>query len=268
MPGEINLILDVHEYTPDESGGYFRSRLLRGYINKWLIPKFAKVPRKIFTVSPGIQEMYLSSFSINMGLLPNAAQYKDLVPRAVESGEIKLVHHGLAAPSRKIEMLFELIRLLPPNYKLFLYLVPGPVPGYLEGLVEAAKGERRIVFKDPVFTSELPETLNKYDVGVITYDDSSINHRLSLPNKFFEYVQGRLGVLIGPSREMMSFGSSFSFRIEAKSVSAQSYADALLELSVPQIEELKRQADYASRPLSSEVLSSEFKSELMKGLAS
>lgn len=266
MSGELNLILDVHEYTPDESGGYFRARLLRAYINKWLIPKFANMPKKIFTVSPGIQAMYKSHFSLNMGLLPNATEYKDLVPTRVNPAEIKLVHHGLAAPSRKIEMLFELIRLLPTRYKLYLYLVPGPIPGYLEALVKAAESEPRIIFKDAVPTAQLPDTLNVYDIGVITYDDSSINHRLSLPNKFFEYVQARLGVLIGPSSEMMSFGQSYPFRIVAQTVTARSYADALLELGASQIEELKRQADFASRSLSSEVLSSDFKMELGKGL--
>jgi hypothetical protein len=256
------IILDVHEYSPDESGAYLRSRILNGYINKWLIPRFAKLPQSIFTVSPGIQAVYKANFSLEMGLLPNAAAFTNLMPNPVSSTNIRLVHHGVADPSRNIEMLFDLVHLLPSRYELYLYLVPGPASGYLARIRRSQAKNPRIIFKDPVPTPELPKTLNAYDIGVITYDSSSTNHRLSLPNKFFEYVQARLAVLMGPSEEMIGFGKDFEFRILSPSVTAQSYAKALLELSDSRLEELKNQASEASKPLSFEELSTDFRTAI------
>ena len=45
-------------------------------------------------------------------------------------------------------------------------------------------------------------TLNAHDVGIHILPPVNFNNRWALPNKFFDYVQARLGVIIGPSPEM------------------------------------------------------------------
>jgi glycosyltransferase involved in cell wall biosynthesis len=49
---------------------------------------------------------------------------------------------------------------------------------------------------------ELPEYIEGADVGVVLTDDSCLNHRLSLPNKLFQYVQAGLPVVVSDLPEM------------------------------------------------------------------
>ena len=49
---------------------------------------------------------------------------------------------------------------------------------------------------------ELPRMANDYDVGLYLLPPTNFNQRYALPNKFFEFIQGRLAIAIGPSPEM------------------------------------------------------------------
>jgi hypothetical protein len=49
---------------------------------------------------------------------------------------------------------------------------------------------------------DLPTVLNAFDIGVFLLEPVNLHYRLALPNKLFEFIQGRLGVAIGPSPEM------------------------------------------------------------------
>jgi hypothetical protein len=49
---------------------------------------------------------------------------------------------------------------------------------------------------------ELPHFLNQFDLGLYLFSPTNFNNQHALPNKFFEFLQARLGVAIGPSPEM------------------------------------------------------------------
>ncbi len=55
----------------------------------------------------------------------------------------------------------------------------------------------------PVPSAELIETLNDYDVGIHVLPPTNTNNELALPNKFFDYVQARLALVIGPTPSMV-----------------------------------------------------------------
>ena len=57
-------------------------------------------------------------------------------------------------------------------------------------------------FHDPVAPAELPFAMNACDVGVFCMPPININARYALPNKFFDFVQARLAVGVGPAEEM------------------------------------------------------------------
>src|SRR5690606_14619308 len=44
--------------------------------------------------------------------------------------------------------------------------------------------------------------LNSYDVGLSIFPPTTFNLAWCLPNKFFDFIQARLGVIVGPSPEM------------------------------------------------------------------
>jgi hypothetical protein len=93
------------------------------------------------------------------------------------------------------------VRRSRADVTLDFYLVPGPA-GELEKLHDLARGEQRIRFRDPVAYQSLVATLNQYDVGLSIFPPTTFNLAWCLPNKFFDFIQARLGVIVGPSPEM------------------------------------------------------------------
>ena len=53
-----------------------------------------------------------------------------------------------------------------------------------------------------IVLQSVARTLNAHDVGVYVLPPVSFNHLWALPNKVFDFVQGRLALVVGPSPEM------------------------------------------------------------------
>lgn len=123
----------------------------------------------------------------------------------------------------------------------------------LAAVVELAEklGERIRVL-DPVAQSELVETLNGYDVGIHVLPPTSENNSLALPNKFFDFIQARLAVIVGPSLEMARIVSEYELGVVTADFSEASIRAALDTLTIADIDRAKRAADAAAPALSSE----------------
>lgn len=156
--------------------------------------------------------------------------------------------------------MIEMMRDLDHRYSLDLMLVDRD-PSYLSRLRDLAAADSRIRFRPPVPMEDIPETINKYDIGVFLLPPVNFNYRAALPNKFFEFIQARLAVAIGPSPEMERLATKYGFGIVARNFEPRELAACISALSAEDIEHLKHQADQASHELhagwSAEILLSE-----------
>ena len=98
----------------------------------------------------------------------------------------------------------------------------------------------------------LPHTLNAYDIGFYILKPISFNTLHALPNKFFEFVQARLMVAIGPSPEMAAYVERYGLGVVAKDFTPESMAAALSDLTQERIMEYKMNAHKCAWELSSE----------------
>lgn len=194
------LVFEAHEFSPDEDSGLVWRVLIRPSLDH-LCRRYIDAADACLTVSPGIAELFRESYGTSFGLLRNMPFRSELAPSPPEAGRIRLVHHGTAIPHRHLEVMLEAVTRTSDRFSLDLYLFGGD-PRYRQRLEAIADGSNGIRFNDPVPTADLPRELNRYDVGLYILAPSNVNNRLALPNKFFEFVQARLAVLIGPSVEM------------------------------------------------------------------
>jgi hypothetical protein len=125
-------------------------------------------------------------------------------------------------------------------------------PAYLESLKERAAGAANITFHEPVPFTELVATLNTYDVGLHILAPTNFNNAYALPNKFFEYVQARLGLIIGPSPEMMRILRERDLGAVTADFTAEALAEVLRGLDRATVETWKKDSDAAARDLSAE----------------
>ena len=80
----------------------------------------------------------------------------------------------------------------------------------------------------------------------------NFNNRWALPNKFFDYVQARLGVIIGPSPEMARVLTEHGFGAVAAGFTAADLAAVLDGLVPATVAGWKQASDASARALSGE----------------
>ena len=90
---------------------------------------------------------------------------------------------------------------LGKNYTLDLMLVASD-PVYMKSLEELVKNKSNIRIIPPVAPDQIIESLRGYHVGLYSLTPGSINHKLALPNKIFEYVQAKVCIVCSPNQEI------------------------------------------------------------------
>ncbi|GGF46175.1 hypothetical protein GCM10011366_12380 [Ornithinimicrobium tianjinense] len=243
---------DLHEYFPrlhEEHEAWMRR--ISPY-QEWLCRRFLPRCAAVTTVSHRIAEEYAEQFGIGVGVVTNAAPYADLSPGPVRS-PLRLVHSGACLRNRDLHVMVDAVSAAAQDgagVTLDLYLTPND-PGYLQELRERAGLAGGIVtVHDPVPYADLLTTLHRYDVGVHVLPPVSFNNANALPNKIFDYVQARLGLLVGPSPEMARVVHEHSLGVVATAFDARAVAAAVARLDEATVTAYKQAADAAAHQLS------------------
>ncbi len=245
------VLYDAHEFAPEEFDEQASWRLFYKRYKESFCRKYLKRADKMMTVCQGIADAYQQQFAVSPFVLTNATHYQDLSPTQTDSKHIKLVCHGMAMQSRKLETLIEMFEYLDSRFTLDLYLIPFDKE-YKEKLIEMAANYPQIQFPDAVSSEKIVDTLHQYDIGVYLLTPSNFNNHYSLPNKFFEFIQARLALGIGPSPEMEHLVRKYECGIIAPHFEAATLAKALNTLSAEEIMHFKKKADAAAKELCSE----------------
>lgn len=163
---------------------------------------------------------------------------------------IRLIHHGVAAPDRKLELMIDLMQIADKRFSLDFMLVGES--GYLERLKRRAEANQRIRFLAPVPMQKIPEFINQYDLGIYLLPPDSFNNHYALPNKIFEFIQARLGVVIGPSPEMAQLVRKYDCGVVSADFTEQKMGAVLNQLTREEVARLKQNAHLASAELNAE----------------
>ncbi len=249
---DTKIIFDAHEYHPrefEENKEWVKNKQL--YIT-YLCQKYLKQADKVLTVCNGIAKEYKNVFNIDAEVITNAANYiKDIIPSVVGTDKIKLIHHGAAIRGRQIEKMIEMMSYLDARFEFHFMLVPSD-KDYYHSLTESCKNEARIHFLEPVKTAQISFAINQFDIGVYLISPTNFNNLHSLPNKFFEYIQGRLAIAIGPSPEMKHFVEKYELGVVSEDFNPKSLANAINKLTPEKINYYKSQSHTFAQELSAE----------------
>ena len=243
------VLLDAHEYTPDEVPRVGASNALLHRHNNWLCKTYLPLASGSMTVSQPIADKYMVEFGISQPIvIPNAAPYAALEPGAVNPRRIRLLYHGIVAPARGLRILLKAIERLPKHFELTLMLMGQG--RQIQTLKKTSKGDGRVEYVDPVKTYAIPRVVNAYDIGVYALQPATFNERSALPNKFFENVQARVGQLVTPTSEMSRLVRDHNIGLVSEGFDAASIASALGGLTSDQISQFKAEAHRSARELS------------------
>ena len=251
LGARAGVLADMHEYAPKQSLPSLRWNLLYQPYYTWICRRYVANVAAVTTVSQGIADEYERVFEFPATLVVNATPYADLRPQPVGS-TIRLVHSGGVAPQRRLDIMITGVRESRADVSLDLFLVDEGDGALLRELKALAEGDTRIRFREPVPYVDLVQTLNAYDVGVSIFPPTTFNLAWCLPNKFFDFVQARLGEIVGPSPEMARFVNEYGIGLVLPDFEAASFAAALDGLTAEQVTAWKKASSSRVHELSGE----------------
>jgi len=259
------IILDAHEYSPKNFDDSWAWRFfIKKYYTKLCEDYLPKV-KKVITVSQGIVEAYQENFGTDTVLITNASEYvSHLTPTGVDKNKIRIIHHGIAGPSRKLELLVQMMNHLDNNkYELNLMLVSSTYSQFYVNKLKKMSRGLNINFLEPVKRSQLIDFSNQFDVGVHFVPPTNFNLKYGLGNKFFEFIQSRLAVVIGPDIEMSRYVKKYDLGMIAEDWTPKSLAKSISGTNVEKLTFYKNQSHKFAKELSSDFNDKVFK-EIIK----
>lgn len=255
--GNSRIAFDAHEYAPRHFEDRLLWRMIFQPMNIWACRTFIPQTEVMFTVGNGLAQAYQEAFGKQPIILTNAPWYQDIPARKSEPDQIRLVHHGIANPSRRLELLGEMMNHLDKRFSLDLFLVTssyasGGTKDYIRRLKEQLESDPRIRVLPPVAGPDVVRTLSEYDAGVFLLPPENFNYANTLPNKLFDFIQARLAVIIGPSPEMASVVRKYDLGIVGDSFDPKSLAQLVIQMTREQLDGYKKNSARAARELCAE----------------
>jgi glycosyltransferase involved in cell wall biosynthesis len=251
------VIFDAHEYAPLHFEDKLWWRIFFQGFNTFLCSKYIPKIDGMITIGQGLADEYEKNFGVKPIVMTNACGYHSLAPLASDAQIIRLVHIGIVNRSRKLELFIELANLLPDNFTLDLVLVMPPQASqqtkeYLQWLKNFAQSNKRVYFRDAVPVAEIVPLIQQYDMGIILAPPINFNYANGLPNKLFDYIQARIGVISWPTPEIAKIVKDYNIGIISDTFTTASLADKLRLLGRKEIQAFKMNTNRAAEELSAE----------------
>lgn len=145
-----------------------------------------------------VYEYYTDFCPIKKHIIATSAGYfHDLKPTAINPDHIKIIHHGIADYNRNLHLSIDLMKGVDKRFHYYFMLMVTNYD-YFMFLRDKAAGSDNIHFLEPVPTDKIVTAINPYDIGHFSIPPVHTNYKYTCPNKYWEFVQGRLCVAVGP----------------------------------------------------------------------
>ncbi len=140
------------------------------------------------------------------------------------------LYQGHMKEDRSLETLVHAARFLAPDIAIVM-LGDGPRRPHLEALIAQEEVGDRVYLLPAVPNSELLAWTAAADLGLILYPpDYSMNRRICLPNKLFEYLMAGLPVLTAPLEAIVEVAQTYDVGAVVHSVEPQAVGQAISAL--------------------------------------
>jgi len=256
------IYFDAHEYSPLEYENNPAWLKFKAPYYTYLCSKYVALSNYNTTVSNGLLRKYEELTGREFDLVLNAPSYESLNPSSREDQFIKFIHHGNASPDRNTDRLVNaFLRSTRTDIELHLMIInlKSEYGGYIQSL---ARDAPNIFFHKPVPTSEISSFINQFDVGIYFLPPLNFNQEYALPNKFFEFIQGRLMLAFGPSVEMKKYILEHELGLVGNGFEEEDIIECINSISVEDVSRYKTSVNASAPLLSAETSMNHLKTKL------
>ena len=255
---------ELHDFTSPVSGLLeFFWRVLRFRLlpyHNWLLSFLKSNEIDIVTVvNQSIGEWYVNNgYLSHFSVIRNCAPYSELNLELRDNRPLKFLYHGKTDKKRGLDNLVELASNLNPGDTMNFLLTGNPkeIRLFREW---ASKRSSNVVFHDSVPMEKVPEKISEFDIEIIYFEPVTKNLSLTLPNKFFEAIQGRLAILAGPSPELSNHIKELGVGLSTKEWGLAHLSLAAKSLDRTRVDQMRTSSHKASSKVNSRVESEKLK---------
>ena len=209
---KAKVIWDAHElYFDSKTTGL----LVSIYVNS-LLKFFGTHIDEVFTINDSFKEIYQKKFfkSQPISVIKNATNFVSL-PKLVKPNTINeqlgtskkiLLFQGGLSPKRGIEKLIQAASYINNDW-IIVFMGSGKI---VEKVKEAQKKNNNIKHIEPVDKDVLQLWTSSADLGIIPYENTSLNHYYCTPNKLWEFMNSGLPFIATGLKEIEKFEQSFN----------------------------------------------------------
>lgn len=264
------LVYDAHELETEQFGLEGVRRRVAKRIERACIGK----ADLIIVVSKGIENWYREEYgTTNIVTLINSPKYQEpqRTHKLHESLNISkdrkiLIYQGKLARGRGIEKLLEAFAGEPASGYVLVCMGYGELAPMIQ---HWALAHENIYFHDAVSPGVVLEYTAAADVGVSYIENPSLNGRLCLPNKLFEYITAGLPIIVNDVPEQRRVVEESGIGIVLRELTPNSLCDALQRIEGMEKNELRanlrRVARAASWDRQAEVMMDAYRSHVFGG---
>lgn len=197
------VIYDSHEYQIEQSG---KPKWLRPFL-KCLERFFIQYVDHVITVSDSIANEYSRLYNITKPtVILNCPPYQETnkqdlfrIKFGISDESVIFLYQGGFSRNRGIEDILETFSQIDDPRKVIVFMGYG----VLEAEIKiAADSHENIFYHEAVSQDVLLDYTASADVGILTYQNTCLNHYYCSPNKFFEYTMAGLPIIASDLYEL------------------------------------------------------------------
>ncbi len=244
IKNKAKVIFDAREFFPLQYEDNWFFKKLESPQMERLCKNYLKQCDKIFTVSNGLSFAFKEHYDVECEVLFSTPYFTVLPEKNRKGFNIRLVHHGVANRNRQIESMIDVVKKIDARYTLDFYL--NGDKNYIDELKHLSIDCSRINFKEPVPLDGIVNMLHEYDIGFYFLKPNGFNVTYNLPNKFFEFIQANLAIVIGPSPNMEELVKFFKIGFVSDDFENTSMINLLNSITIESIEVAKQKSRQAA----------------------
>ena len=221
------LIYDSHEIFA-ENGVIAHNKLLKKYImlrEKCLTHKIDKM----ISVSNAAADYFRDIYKIDRPTVITNCPMRNTQPLKEKADKFEVVYQGMMYPGRGYEEFTLAGKYITDEVRLVLRGY-GSIETQLKEMMKQENLAEKVVFSEPVEVSQLVCAASSSHVGVVLTRPVSLNFKMSVSNKVFEYAAAGLPVILSDVPEHRYLNDKFNFGIIIDEVTPQAIAAAISEL--------------------------------------
>ena len=201
----VPIVHDCHEYfrgVPELNGRPGASSAW-----KWIEDRIFPKLHFVYAVNDSIAEIYSKEYGNEIHVIRNVPVTREKIVAknksdlGIPADTMIILYQGAVNVDRGLDEAIQAMKFVTIKTQL-LIIGTGDVIGKLKDLAIKEKVTDKVIFTGAIPFEDLYEYTRMADIGLSIEKDVSLNYHFCLPNKFLDYIQARIPVLVTPLPEM------------------------------------------------------------------